>query len=374
MLRKINFKLAIDELILLLNYITFFVRWMDNISYEVTTYIWLGTGVISFFYIFFSYRKVRKYMVIMVFVYLFVVLNELISKNQNPIYCVVGLICEQTLGILIFKRQEKTRKLCYLTYGFAIYVFILTFSLFRRDGVVRLSKMVNFNTVSILMIMFTAIYIIHCHNNKKTISYFLPCITLLSSIMAGGIGGILSSTLLILCLLLFKRNQRINIKMILIMLLIVVAVLATSSLRNSIFGIVNENNSRFWIWATYFDSVISNDLNILTGANVDSIPFLFMQHNMHNTYINWHYMYGLIPFVFNFALIIWSLIMTLKRKIYLFTVIMTVTMVRAFTDETGFCFMPIWIYIFLYMKLQKGQMEDRKRISKDGFGVLQYGK
>ena len=51
--------------------------------------------------------------------------------------------------------------------------------------------------------------------------------------------------------------------------------------------------------------------------------------------------------VFNAWIVIYSLIMSLKRKQLYYLLIMGITMIRAFTDETSYCFMPVWICVFL---------------------------
>lgn len=68
---------------------------------------------------------------------------------------------------------------------------------------------------------------------------------------------------------------------------------------------------------------------------------------MHNTMLNWHYCYGLIPFCFFVYRHICCFAYCFKKKNYLFLIVMITTTLRAITDETEFAFGCIWTYIWM---------------------------
>lgn len=341
------------NLLLELYFFIFAIRWLTNINFVAMFFIWSFVGLIIFCYTFEKYQQIFEIVFITLILFFFALLSQFIS-NSNSIAAPISLFVETSLGLLLWGQRKKLQKISTFCILIITYLSIRAALLVKtvgklEEGTVSLTKLTGQNTVSIIIIFCISVYIIdHIQSNKK-ISLYPFFIAFAGCIFCEGTGGILVSSLLLIGMLI-KKNKKNNLSYLKLSLLIIVIAIVTIykiDVLIKIFKRLSDSNSRVWIWTNYFKLSLKSFNNLLFGAPVESISFLYDQKNMHNTYINFHYRCGLITFIFFIFCITKIFIYYLKTKNYLMLVVLGCISLRAFTDEASFCYVPLWIYMWL---------------------------
>lgn len=219
---------------------------MDKINYNVTTVIWIVAGAVLYIYLILKYWGKLNFLLFITVIDFFVAFNEMITGNLGVLYCSLGLLCGQSFGILLYVRKKKTDSVLRLSQLFCLLILVFTLQKYMTHQEMRLSKLVNFNSISIMLIMFNSIYIIHCVRNKKKVGYLLPIIALITSIMASRTGGILACSFLVLGLY-FIKNNKINKKSVVVAVILGIIIIAKTTLSSDLVEVLSDDNSRFWI-------------------------------------------------------------------------------------------------------------------------------
>jgi len=331
--------------------VTFLVRHLTDISFFGTTALYFMMGIAAFAYAYLVFSEYRQLMRLLLFVDIIAGFDLLANGNHNAFNAVV-LLTAQVLGILVYHNRKNLKLLdivgiliiLYLTYKVTTTPKVLISS--WQYGII-LSKLVWQNAVSIIIIEFLSFDLIYRLECKKKVNYLIFAIALIVAIICDGIGGILSISLF--CIGVWIVNQKRNTLYwwkILLLATVVIIFLKTTDSWEKVIETLTDDNSRIYIWSCYIECVDSIKAFLL-GAAIDRNIYLMKMANMHNTVLNWHYNFGLIPLAFFLWMLIVDFKYCIKTKNYTLLLIMCITCLRAMTDEASYSFMPIWTYVWI---------------------------
>lgn len=352
--RKNKIEFTKLDVLMLLYFITFGVRMLTDISFNIMTALWFVVGIVIFVCAYAIYPRYRKPLLTLFVVDMIALVGLYMTGGHNPMNAFI-LVSTQALGILIYERRKNLGILEVVT---LFMVFYLAYEVVTTPKVlinswqygIVLSKLVLQNTVSILLILFLSLHFIRCHENQKNVNYVYFFVAFVTAVICDGMGGILTLALYLggIWLVNHKANKLRTGRLFFAVGVFVLAVTAING-----WGILIEkltdDNARFYIWSNYFWCIDSIE-EFLFGADVSRVEFLARARNMHNTFINWHYNYGIIPTLFFLYMMVQNVVYSIKTKNFVFLLILGVTGVRAMTDETGYCFMVLWTYMWIYAK------------------------
>lgn len=355
---KLNTKLAIPRLsfkyssiILLLVPFTYFLRFMVDWNFTVQSLIWFLVSFLPILYIFQHNKAVFNKLYIFYIVDILAMIGVILNGSHSVMYVGVLLATQWWGAYLYCKRKElkplefiSTIVILYLLYEVSSSPKVLINS--WQYGII-LSELVRQNTVSLFLCEFLAYDLIYRYECSKKTNIVLFIIALATAVLCDGMGGILSVSVFFTGILLInrKKDKLEPWKIISLIVLIICIVGLLGQLRN-VLDAITDDNGRFYIWSNYIACVDSFE-RFLIGADVSKNDFLITANNMHNTALNWHYCYGIIPAVFFAWRNLKGLIYCIKEKKHIYLIIMCVTLLRAFTDEAEFAFGGIWTYMWL---------------------------
>lgn len=345
------------DLFILFYFVVFLIHYFSTLNIYITFVIWIPIGLLGYFILSKQVSRNLSSIVLLISIDLIGGFALLINRSHS-IANILILFVSHMLGLYLYCFRKDLKKVVNIIYCMilfmAMYTAITPQVLVNEDFgeyMTKFSTLVGGNSISIFCLLFVSIDLIYRYNSRKKINYFFPILSLTISAIGGGTGGVLALSLLIIGLLCINwEKNRISIIKTVIVIGIGILVLFISSNFYKVLLILSDDNSRFWIWSNYLNCATNSITEFVFGGIVDHISFLEEQRNMHNTFLNLHYYYGLIPCVFYIAVILKTLLYNLKKKNMLMVLILGVLCVRGMTDETTFCFMPIWTYAFLEMK------------------------
>lgn len=237
------------------------------------------------------------------------------------------------------------------------------------------------NYVSVLMILSAALYYISLSNSKRTImiNHLLPAaICFLLSIWAKGRGGILSSTVLFVLLIIYYlicharsgSSRSLAFVIALVVAVIVYLYISNINLLETFFSLGKwssrgiDNSSRELIWGAYFEKMKESVLYIINGAPLDQISIIHsFNNNTHNSFIQLHAHNGLIPFALFVVCMIKSLVNYINDKRFLMAIVLLSILIRGMSDKFifGQYGMPILMYTILFPHMKSTARRRRQK-------------
>ena len=239
------------------------------------------------------------------------------------------------------------------------------------------------NYISALLLTVMLFYYVSCHDKTK---YFLvtpAIISFLISIYATGRGGIISTGFLAGALLIIKIREIENksLRRLLIFILIVVAIVTLVYLtgigETKFQDFLQKNFSRFYLKGAG-DTARSDIWNAFLENNKRSIvSFIFSSDttlarsdgNLHNSFLQSYASFGLMGFMIVVIMTFRSLIIGIKERDVLLTILFTTLIIRAFTDRIFFQgYNEIFLYYFMFYwdihRFERKTVSNRISISK----------
>ncbi len=329
----------------------YFSRFMFDWNFTIQSSIWFLSAFFPFIYVAIKNIKIVKKMSIFFAVDLIALINMTINGSHSPIYIGI-LFATQCWGAFLFYERKQLQPLEMLSIVFTLYllykVWVTPRTLINswQYGMI-LSNLVRQNTVSIFLCEFLTYILLNRYFRNRMTPHLLFLVSLLASILCGGMGGLLSTTAYFLGeLIINRKSDKIKWKTVIIFILIAIIFFVFFGNINLVISEITDDNGRWYIWNHYFPCIDSFK-DFIFGADVSSVPFLQISNNMHNTFINYHYCYGLIPLVFFLWRHVKNFGYCIKEKKHLMLIVMLVTTLRAMTDEADFAFGGIWTFIWL---------------------------
>lgn len=372
--------ISLGNWLIIMNLIAFSLRMMTDIGFVLTSMLWFVTGAAGFVYLFWEKAQYRMPLLLLLVIDIIGGINLLINGNHNFLTAGIPVIT-QVLGILVYDQRKDLSAInvvvgldiLYLTVISAITPRIPngTFdSRGRAQYSVYISKLTGKNTVSILLIMFLTIHVIHRLQQRRNMNYLYFALSLAAVCFCGGRGGIL-------CISLFSagvwvidhRKNKIILWRLGVLVVGFAAACTVLGVWAKLWEAVTYDNARFSIWSNYFSCVDSFG-KFIFGAPVDRFEFLMKQKNMHNTFINWHYNFGLIPTVGFLVMVIRGAVHCLETRSFTLLLIFGVVFLRAMTDETSFALMPVWTYIWIQSNSENIYFNNINKIIDEKVEVL----
>ncbi len=299
---------------------------------------------------------------IFAFVYLFTMfINWMVIGNTSTLTISLSVLF---IGITVLM---LTMNWSIAQAGFTYYITFILLALRLYGRTSNVLTISSNNYVSVLILLAAALYYIAVETNLHTVRLvdLLPAIlSFLLSVLALGRGGILSSGVLVVGVLLTYIGTITNKHFKRLLVIFVVSFSVAILMIGFGFNIVDwffslgrwstrgtYNTDRLHIWNSYFEKTFESPLYILLGAPKSQIYVIGRYGgNPHNSFIQLHANNGLITLTLFFGFLIQSIIYYLKSHNFLRLSVLIVLIVRGVTDTFifGMYGMPIMLYLVLY--------------------------
>lgn len=337
------------ELLLLFYFVSLNLRYLTNINFYFTSLIWGVIGVFTFGYIYNYFVNMRSILNKIILLDFFALIGMIINGNHNLANIII-LFSAEIFGVILYLTKNNLKKIDIFVELTLLFLLVrILLAMYERQSLFfekyQFSKIMGTNTLSIFVILLFFVDILYIQEIKKKPRYYMYIVALCLSVFTNGNGNILSFFLLLLGFTFINsEGNRILWDRILIIGIVGVIILIGSGHISYVINFLTDDHDRFWIWTRYFGHAFDNIWNIVFGIDISSDEDLLLFGHMHNTFINWHFYYGLLPMIGFTVIIIKSIISTIQNKYFFCMIFLFITIIRGFTDETTFLFMPIWIY------------------------------
>lgn len=269
------------------------------------------------------------------------------------------LITWQCMGCLIYLTLNDPKTLRDLSTISGFYIIIVVLWKYIRTDSMSISLAIRSgeNTISILLILFVGIDLLICETSNLQFNYVFYILALTATLLVGGVAGTITMSYLMLGIYFFKNRNNFSKAVKLIVMLIITALFLYIG-RQIIYKIVLFVQSGDWtqrmlMIQTYWEMTLNSLSGILFGVNIEKNAFLYHYKNLHNSFFNWHYFYGLLPCLFFTWIVIKDIVFMVKRRQFLLLTFATAMVVRALADETSYAYMMIWIAIYCLAEKEK---------------------
>lgn len=358
---------SINKFLALLFFGGLWIRFYSNM------HILVSLPILFLFSIIFFTLYMVKFQTDIQEIYFFIALIDLfalvavIINANHTIADVILLMSWQAFGLLMYEmKTRESLKLVRLLAIVSIILIALKMILIFKEyewGWMILSTRMGSNSASIFILEFLYLDAFFKISDGKKLRYPLAIIAFAMVFMAGGIVGILTVPLLIMGMYLYKYNNKLHMVtrflsiIVFLGLCMIYIVLFKTTIIGEAFKFIKQGDasSRFLMWKNYYQLVVGNISGLIWGANISGNDLLMTYRNLHNCFFNWHYFYGLLPFISFVGIILYDLKESVRQKQYLYMVIVLTAIFRSMSDEATYAFMPIWIFIFcdLYSSKKK---------------------
>lgn len=372
MLRKLNKKNAMSQLLVYCFLIVYIARNILHINPDICNVIMLISGISAFIWVLFKTKR-KENVIVLITILTYISLGIISSlSNQNleiqeyfwPIAFtgITLILLNFNLNIVFFKR---------------FYILLCLFFI----GNIILGKSVNQvilgvsrNNVSVIILLVLGIYYVLCYEQDFNIEIFPSILALIITVWAIGRGGIISISIITISILFFRfKNKAIKIRnpLIVTFIICISLVLINNYLYDTLIKTMIENfnkfgleSSRTIIWSQYIEEIFRSSKNFFLGAPLkNNSLFAFYNFNLHNSFLNLHAKYGLIIMMSMILLIINSFFYFIRKRDIFYILLIVVLLFRSMTDLTSFSgpFDILWYYIILrpfynYNKVKKGEI------------------
>lgn len=337
------------ELIMLFYFVSLNLRYLTNINFYFTSFIWGVIGVVTFGYIYSCFTNIRSILNKIVLLDCLALIGMIINGNQNLANIII-LFSAEIFGVVLYLMKNNLKRTdIYVWLTLVCLIVRILLAMYERQSLFfekyQFSKIMGTNTLSIFVIFLFFVDMLYIQEIKKKPRYYMYIVALCLSVFTNGNGNILSFFLLFLGFIFINdEGNKILWKRILTVSIVGVIILIGSGYISYVINFLTDDHDRFWIWTRYLGHAFDSIQNIVFGIDISSDENLVLFGHMHNTFINWHFYYGLLPMIGFTVIIIKSIINTIQNKQFFYMIFLFITVIRGFTDETTFLFMPIWIY------------------------------
>ena len=288
--------------------------------------------------------------------------------NSSLSHFSLFLLAGPTLGFWI---HYSNFNISFLKSSFAFMIVLLLLLFMRHHSFAGVFDGLSENYISVIMICNTILIAGIEYKQYCNLSVWPAVCCLFLSVLSWGRAGILCSCLLLL-LVLFSYWVKMSFKKKIVLLVFFLVVLLCIIIRSYdlIVDFVEnaevlskfqerglESPSRGILIDEYFSHI--NWKTFLLGYKFDNNPwFIHYGLNPHNSYIRLHYQIGIVAICFFiYALLI--LFRLLKRNLLLFAMV-SVLLLRAFTDVYLFFGMYDFLFFFLLLFASKTKNESNE--------------
>ncbi len=329
--------------------------------------VFLVTGLAGLFvWLFFNNYDLRRFTLFAV-LYIFTgVINYIYISNTTLLNVALSVLFFGITAVLL------TRQWSIILGGVSFYIsfFVLAIGLYRK-GINALTISSN-NYISILIIIAAVLYYIAVENERQIIKMvdIIPAILAFTlSVWASGRGGILSSGILLVCMLLIFMRTLASKNIRKIMMLFIVLILMLVFLMGFHNQFINwfmslgkfssagfNSSARESIWQAYIMETFKSVKYILLGAPKYYIPIILrFEGNPHNSFIQLHSTNGLVMFVLFILITCRALKAYINKQEYIKFSMLIVMLIRGMTDTFifGLYGMPIMLFLIYYPTVKK---------------------
>lgn len=377
-INNIKFYPSINNFLVLLFFIGLWIRFYTNLHILVSLPIFFLFSVIFFtLYIVKFPSNILPIYYSIILIDMYAIMAVIINANHT-VADVILLMSWQAFGLLMYemKYRENLKFVRFLAIV-SLFLIALKMILIYKEyewGWITISIRMGSNTISIFILEFLFINLFWRISTGKKIRYFMAILALTMIFAAGGIVGILTIPLLIIGMYLYKHSGKRHITIRLLSIIIFLElcisyiVLFRSDVANGVYGLIKQGDSasRFLMWQNYYKLATENVSSLIWGANISGDDLLTAYRNLHNCFFNWHYFYGLLPFISFIVIILYDLKESIRQKKYLYMVIVLAAVFRSMSDEATYAFMPIWIFVFCDLYSYKNKSFSKKKADFQG--------
>lgn len=362
--------LKISDLLIFGYFIGFWLRYFTNLNVLYSLIIFLFSASCTFIFCIYKSQsyQLKKLLILICIIDIIAAIAVVINKNHT-LADVLLLFTWQNMGILYYKKREDLSFIHILSMISSIYIIGSVFLGYllnnRESGNIFVADRTGSNTISILLIQFLIIDVIWREKNRKQKQYIYYIIVCSACVIAGGVAGIISTFVLIIGIYLTEENKKVKriIRWTCVVFCLTIIMLISSRNVLIIYNFIQSGDlgSRQLMWNNYKDLVSQSLGNFLFGANISGDYLLEYYKNLHSTFFNWHYFYGLIPTIFFVGIVFLDCTYFLRSKKKMYLILVLVTIMRAATDETTYAFMLLWIFFFC-MRIDNGSSKYKKSL------------
>lgn len=370
----IHVKTAKYKFFLIAFFASIFVRYLADDMIMPACGAMIFFGILCWIFLFAEFKAVRKITSVLVFLDMVSLIACLINGNVE-IYYVALLMGYQgiALSLLIYNENFKILNILF----WAVLIFFFAVVILRKDFD-SLFYLASENYVSVFLVFFLSTHIIYKNMINKPIS-IIPCLLVfILCILASGKGGILASGIMLIGVMGVSSKRRgfpVYSKILLLcMIFLVIFFVYKDPIANTLNNFY-KMEGRIGLWEMYFLQLKGNFNNIIFGAVGYSKSGIMAKFgHMHNTFLNLHYYFGLLPLIVFIICLIRLLKNNIKKHDYMKAVIIFASVARSMTDITAFpgIFDVLWYYLFFDLfckeiiinKIRKGSIMNADMVNE----------
>ena len=217
------------------------------------------------------------------------------------------------------------------------------------------------NYVNVCAIFITIVYTFLVYTQEKKIVIVPSILTFLLCVFANGRGGLVSSLVLLVGLVLVRLHEvkKKNLRYVLVLCVILVAILAYQYVLNiyetsDVFERVRDkgldDDARTMLWIDYLDHLDFSNILFCYDFS-DNYLFQAFRNNPHNSYIKMHSIAGIL-FLVPISLFLYSMVYGIFKKKWFYVVLMGCMLLRAYTDTFLMNYYDFILYAVCFSSLK----------------------
>ena len=302
----------------------------------------------------------QRVFVLVVLAVVFGALTGLNTGNFNP-----SLYLKTCVTILLGYRMAKvgvSRLIAYLVFWGVTLCFIPTlFANFSdQENLNTFFQGLSRNYFSVFSITGAVLVYTTYRQETDQVPILPAVVTLGIAFLSAGRSGEIAALLLLFGIIYLRmrkngnKTYRIGLAAAVICMLLVIILVMQTGIYKVLFGRFFEQGlkspGRSVLWGYYFEQMLESAKNLFFG--VDITDFWLAQHyeyNLHNTFLQMHYTFGLFFSVGVFFYLANAAVRMWKSEDQLRVLLLAVFILRAFLDQMGFSFFTeFMIYYFVF--------------------------
>ncbi len=301
---------------------------------------------------------------ILLFFFLFIItaLNNTVVVGNQRLYTIIYL--SLSFFVALFFLLDIIDETPFLIATYSAIFFILAKYITVGDMNAIFSDSSR-NYVSIMLMFSLTLYYLKAKGRIK----ILPALmTFILCVIAIGRGGIISSGILLVSIILiklYKERKRPFFLFVVFLLLLIILIYMLIITNSDIFSMSNmfdgfaergmSDNGRLSIWIAYLLKCKESSMYILCGAPLSTIPEIVrFEGNIHNSVLCIHAYNGVLFLALIILLIVYSFCRAIKEKNFLYVVCFISFIVRGLTDSVfwgGSLGTPVFMtFLCFYLK------------------------